>query len=45
VTEPTPIEPDALSRFEGEGGHESQIPEWVDVSLALNVAEAEHNER
>jgi hypothetical protein len=26
------VEPEDLSRFEGEGGHEAQIPERVDIA-------------
>jgi len=27
------VEPEELSRFEGEGGHEAPDPEWIDVPL------------
>lgn len=37
VVEPTPIESEALSRFEGEGGREAPVDGWVDVPLDKGV--------
>lgn len=32
-----PVEPEALSRFEGEGGREAPVDGWVDVPLDRGV--------
>jgi hypothetical protein len=37
VIEPAPIESEALSRFESEGGREAPVDVWVDVPLYKGV--------
>lgn len=37
VIEPARVEPEALSRFEGEGGREAPVDSWIDVPLDKGV--------